>query len=139
MKPSNASHPKIILVVEDELSLQNVIKKKLEVNGFETLTAKTIAEARQHLKKMPRVDAIWLDHYLPGGESGLDLVASLKEQDSPWRSTPLFVVSNTATAEKVQAYIRYGITKYFVKSNVSLASIIQDIKRVLEGPTPQAS
>jgi response regulator of citrate/malate metabolism len=123
---------KIVLVVEDDLALQFAIKKKLELNGFMVLTARSVAEARAHLEKNKVIDAIWLDHYLLGPEDGLNLVDYLKKENSPWKKTPLFVVSNTATPEKVQTYIRYGVTKYYVKANCSLVQIITDLKHYLE-------
>lgn len=121
---------KTILVVEDENSLAFAIAKKLEIEGFETLIARSAEDALGALKDT-QVDAIWLDHYLLGKMHGLDLVVKLKNDDE-WKKIPIFVVSNTASADKVEAYIKLGIDKYYTKSDFRLDQIIDDIKKSIE-------
>jgi DNA-binding response OmpR family regulator len=55
---------KTILIVEDERPLANAIKIKLELNGFETVTARSVAQALDYLENINEINAIWLDHYL---------------------------------------------------------------------------
>ena len=125
---------KTILVVEDERPLAEAIKTKLEMSGFETATARTVDQALGYLKDFGGVDAVWLDHYLLGKENGLDFVARCKSMDSPCKNIPIFVVSNTATSDKVQSYIRFGITKYYIKAEQRLDAIVSEIKAFLEHP-----
>lgn len=117
-----------ILVVEDEKSLSKAITKKLEVSGFEVINASTAAEAKDALDGGEKIDAIWLDHYLIGEESGLEVLYYIKSEDSKYKNIPVYVVSNTATPEKIEQYISLGIDKYYVKSDTKLESIINDIK-----------
>jgi CheY-like chemotaxis protein len=123
---------KSILVVEDEQVLSDVIKTKLEKNGFKVTTARTVEQSLNYLKDGLKIDVIWLDHYLLGQENGLDLVAKIKSDESTWKNIPIFVVSNTASADKVQAYLRLGVSKYYTKSNFRLEDIISDIKEFLQ-------
>lgn len=120
-----------ILVIEDERPLLEAIKTKLNISNFSTLTARSVAEALAYLSSEQNVDAIWLDHYLLGQENGLDLVAQLKAGDSPWKKIPIFVVSNTASSDKVQSYIQLGVNQYYTKSDYRLDDIISDIKNFL--------
>lgn len=120
-----------ILVVEDERPLAEAIKKKLEIGGFEVVSARTTEQALDYLKELENIRAIWLDHYLLGGENGLDFVAKLKEEGGEWRDVPIFVVSNTASGEKIQSYLQFGITKYYTKSGYRLDQIIDDINQYL--------
>jgi len=122
---------KTILVVEDERPLLEAIKTKLENNGLEVVTARTVAQALAYLEDLKTVDGIWLDHYLLGREDGLDLVTKLKSEDSVWKHIPVFVVSNTASEEKVKAYMQFGVDKYFVKSEFRLDQIIIALKESL--------
>ncbi len=78
------------------------------------------------------MDVIWLDHYLLGKESGLDFVVWCKEEAADYKNIPIFVVSNTATPEKIQTYLRLGINKYYVKAERRLDEIIKEIKFFLE-------
>lgn len=119
---------KTILVVEDEQPLLKAIKIKLENSGLEVVTARTVNQALSYLEELEKVDCIWLDHYLLGKEDGLDLLLELKSEKSKWKHLPIFVVSNTASADKVKAYIEFGVEKYFVKSNYRLDQIIEYMK-----------
>jgi DNA-binding response OmpR family regulator len=121
---------KNILVVEDEISLQKAISAKLSKNNFNTFTARSVDEATAHLSSQ-KIDAIWLDHYLLGEESGLDFVTHLKLSDSEWKNIPIFVVSNTASPDKVQSYINLGVNSFFTKADYSLEQIIGDLNQVL--------
>lgn len=120
-----------ILVVEDERPLLEAIKFKLENNSIEAVTARSVEQAMTYLEDLKKIDAIWLDHYLLGNQSGLELVASIKAPESQWRNIPIFVVSNTASNDKVSAYMQFGVEKYFVKSNYRLDMIIDEIRQVL--------
>lgn len=123
--------PSVILLVEDERPLLNAIQAKLELNGFDSVSARTVRQAIDYLETLPAVDLIWLDHYLLGKEDGIDFVAKVKSEEK-WKKIPIFVVSNTATAEKKHTYISLGVNKYYIKSDHRLDAIIKDIKELLE-------
>lgn len=116
-----------ILVVEDERPLLEAIKKKLELSGFSVVTARSTDQAYAYIEDIGQIDVVWLDHYLIGKESGLDFVAKCKSAESTCKNIPIYVVSNTASADKVQSYLRFGITKYFVKAEHRLDGIIDEI------------
>ncbi len=122
---------KVILVVEDERPLSEAIKIKLEKSGLGVVTARSIDQALNHLKDQVKVDAIWLDHYLLGKGNGLDLVVKIKSDDSPWKTIPIFVVSNTVTQDKISSYLNLGVNKYYTKADYRLEDIIKDIKAAI--------
>ncbi|MFA6322799.1 MAG: response regulator [Candidatus Buchananbacteria bacterium] len=126
-----AQGKKTILVVEDERPLQSAIKIKLEKNNFEVVTARSVSQALGLMEDINKIDVIWLDHYLLGKENGLDFVAKIKN-DKNWKKIPVFVVSNTATDEKVKNYLSLGIEKYYIKSNYRLDNIVSDINNFLK-------
>ena len=118
------------LVLEDEKPLQLAIKLKLESENFEVVTARSVEEALSYLKQIPNIAIIWLDHYLLGRENGLDFVANIKNTDV-WNKIPIFVVSNTASPDKVTSYISLGVDKFYTKAEYRLDQIIGDIKKKL--------
>ncbi|MFZ2310128.1 MAG: response regulator [Patescibacteria group bacterium] len=126
----NQTEQKIILVVEDEKPLLEAIHIKLEKSGFSVVTSRTAEQAYGLLEDLAKIDIIWLDHYLLGKENGLDLVAKIKN-DERYKNIPIFIVSNTASSEKVQSYINLGVNKYYIKSNYRLDNIIEDIRACL--------
>lgn len=123
---------KVVLVVEDELPLLGAIKLKLEKNNFDVVTARTVDQAKQYTEDLEHIDVIWLDHYLLGKENGLDFVVWCKgESNTKCKLIPIFIVSNTASSDKVLTYLSLGASKYFVKSNHKLDEIIKEIDKVL--------
>lgn len=147
-----SSKKKVILVLEDERPLLEAIHAKLEHDGFEVITArsveqvfnanlkksgsevltiKTIAQAIKYLESLEQVDAIWLDHHLFGKEDGLDFIKKFKANGAKWSKIPVFVVSNAASPATVKSYLDAGVSKYYVKSNHPLDEIIADIKNLI--------
>ena len=123
------NNTKTILVVEDERALLEAIMIKLSKSGFKILSTRNIKQAKEYLSGPEKIDAIWLDHYLLGKESGLDLIVWCKENNNKCKETPIFIVSNTVSSDKVLTYMSLGANKFFVKSNHSLDEIIKDIAK----------
>ncbi len=147
------SKQKTILVMEDEKPLLLAINEKLEQNDFQvisarsveqafspsldnksmkSLTLQSIEQALRYLESLEKVDAIWLDHHLVGGENGLDFIRKFKGNGGRWNKIPVFVVSNAASPKTIKSYLESGVSKYYVKSNHRLDEIIADIKVFLD-------
>lgn len=148
----NITDTRTVLVVEDELPLLAVIKEKLLKEGMSVITSRsvnqvfstelrknaeegisksTIELALRHLLDLGRVNAVWLDHNLLGGENGLDFVIKFKANGGHWEKIPIFVVSNTADPELVKKYEETKVHAYYVKAAHTLQSIVGDIKRAV--------
>ena len=125
---------KAILVVEDEMPLLRAVQAKLERSGFDVVTARSVEQAIGYLDDGVHVDAVWLDHYLLGKQSGIELVVKCKEDGSPNVNIPIFLISNTASSDKVRTYMKLGVNKYYVKAQVRLDIVIADIKEELGMP-----
>jgi DNA-binding NtrC family response regulator len=121
---------KIILVVEDEKPLLDAICIKLKKTCFDTLSARTVEQALNYLRDVKNIEAVWLDHYLLGKEDGLDFLIKIKENKN-FKKIPVFVVSNTASHDKIASYLRLGAVKFYVKAEKRLDEIIDDIKEYL--------
>jgi len=121
---------KKVLIMEDEQPLIEAISAKLKISGFQTVTARSVEQGINLLRDGVAVDVIWLDHYLFGKEDGLDFVDQIKKSEK-WKSIPIFVVSNTASPDKIRTYMHLGVDKYYVKAEHRLDEIIDEIKKVL--------
>lgn len=120
-----------ILVIEDEQSLAEAIKKKFDLMGFKVHAAKSVAQGLEALAQSDNVSVVWLDHYLLGKETGLDFIRRVRE-DSRYKDMPIFVVSNSVTSEKINTYLVLGAKKYYTKSNYRLDEIVAEIKQTIE-------
>ena len=94
------------------------------------VTARDVKQGLNFLKDLLHVDVIWLDHYLLGKENGLDFVTEIKKHKD-WKKIPIFVVSNTFSADKVGTYLALGIERFYTKANFRLDEIIKDIEKIL--------
>lgn len=123
---------KSILVLEDEMPLSELIKSKLEKEGYDVTTARSVEQAKQYIHDNIRIDLIWVDHYLVGNENGLDFAMWCKdESNEKCKIIPIFIVSNNANSDRIFKYMNLNTDKYFVKANYHLDEIISEINKIL--------
>jgi len=121
---------KKILVVEDSESLSKAVLFKLKAGGFKVLNATSYDEAVAYLEKNKNIRAVWLDHWLHGKKTGLDVLKYIKSQEH-FVDLPVFVVSSSGD-EWSKMYEEIGVTKYFVKSDFLMSTILKEIRSYLD-------
>lgn len=106
MKPKG----KCILVVDDELPIQRILRRNLIASGYEVLVADNGREAVELVKKH-EPDLILLDLCLPGEVDGLGVCVQVRRSTQ----TPIIVLSAvTEEKRKVQA-LDLGADDYLTK------------------------
>ena len=130
MSQANPSKKKV-LVIEDDRSLQAAIVDKLSMNGLDSILASSKQEGIDALIDNENIALIWLDHYLFGKEDGLDFLNEVRKSKD-WQEIPIFVISNTAGTDKVNAYLALGADKYYTKAEHRLDQIIKDISNYIK-------
>ncbi|HTK03835.1 MAG TPA: response regulator [Alphaproteobacteria bacterium] len=116
-----------VLIAEDDNSLANILKTRLEKLGIEVVTAGTGQQALNIVKnKIPNL--ILLDIMLPGGLNGFDVLEQLKK-DPIQKDIPVIVLTNLDTERKTA--IEIGAVDYIVKPNISLDEVILKIQNNL--------
>lgn len=128
---TGSSKKKVVMVVEDETPLLDIIRKRLEQRGFDTICTNSIEEARTYLQVGAHCDLLWVDHYLANGQSGLVLIEWVRKQEA-FKGLPVFVVSNNESIAAGEAYRALGVTRQYTKVDVRLNQVIDDIQRVLD-------
>ena len=121
---------KKILVVEDSESLSKAVLFKLKAEGFKVLNATSYDEAVSFLDKNKNIKAVWLDHWLHGKKTGLDVLKHIKERED-YHDLPVFVVSSSGD-EWSKMYDEVGVTKYYVKSDFLMSTILKEIRSYLD-------
>lgn len=119
-----ATKLKKVLIVEDERPLARALELKLINSGFNVVLAENGEEALNLIKK-EKIDLILLDLIMPkiGGFEFLDKMKDLKKK------IPVMVTSNLGQREDQDKAKKYGIKKYFVKSDVNISEIINEVKK----------
>lgn len=115
-----------VLVVEDEKALARALQLKLKNSGFFADVAYNGREALDILDKK-KFDLILLDLVMPDID-GFGVLTSLKEKGS---SVPVMVLTNLGQEDDFERAKSLGAKDYFVKSQTSIADIIERITSML--------
>ncbi|OGI27054.1 MAG: hypothetical protein A2359_01770 [Candidatus Moranbacteria bacterium RIFOXYB1_FULL_43_19] len=118
----------LVLVVEDDVFLLNVHKKKLSKEGFEVLVAGNGNEALS-LARKNKPDIILLDLIMPA-KDGFQALKELKA-DPELKDIKVVVLSNLGQEEDKRRAMEAGALGYIVKANVSFREIINQVRRHL--------
>ena len=113
-----------VLIIEDEQDMANLIRDRLEEEGYQTDVAYTGAEAIKELRdKKP--DIVTLDVYLPD-INGLNILKDLKSNP---RTDKIPVIILSSSEEENNA-IGLGAERFIKKpiNFVKLFSVLKDVK-----------
>lgn len=119
---------KKILIIDDDSFFPKTLEGFLPKDKYFVITAVDGEDALNVLQKdIP--DLIILDIMMPklDGPSFLKQIKSVKE----YSNIPVIVSSNLSSTKKISDMMALGIVGYVIKSEESLASIVQDIQRVI--------
>jgi DNA-binding response OmpR family regulator len=119
-----------VLVIDDESSLRDQLRRDLGALGYRPLEADGAAAAADALAGEP-VAAVILDLMLGESEDGFQVLAAIREQH-PQLPVTVLSAARTASAHIRRAY-ELGASSYFVKGNTPLAHLYSDLAaRMLE-------
>lgn len=122
------SNKQKILIVEDEKSLSNALKKALITQGYTVDVASDGQIAVQKIQNST-YDLILLDMYLPKVE-GLEF---LKQKNKLENSTPTIVLSNINEGEEMAMARELGAERYLIKADTSIDELLKIVKNRLSG------
>ena len=127
MGTSNKTNKKI-LVVEDEMKLQKLIKAGLEETGFEVVSA---FDGEECVKKIEEnvLDLIVLDLILPK-KDGFEVLEYLKSKKE-LSNIPVIVLTNLEEKYNIERALAYNVRAYLVKTNYSPEEIVKKVRELL--------
>lgn len=114
---------KKILIAEDEKPMANALSLKLTSAGFETTLVYDGESAVSAAKNTP-FDLIILDLVMPK-KDGFFVLAELRKL---MIATPVIVSSNLSQEEDIKRAKELGARDYFIKSDTTLAQIVEKVK-----------
>jgi DNA-binding response OmpR family regulator len=122
------SHPKRILLVEDDDALASVYSTRLEAEGFDTRRVPNGEEAlAAALEYHP--DLILLDIMMPK-VSGFDVLDILRNTPETTNVKVIMLTALSQDSDKERAQ-SMGVDDYLVKSQVVIADVVERIKHHL--------
>lgn len=117
-----------ILIIEDEITLLDVISKKLEMEGYEVLLAR---DGREGLKKAKEVapDLILLDILMPVMD-GFGVLEGLNK-DKELSKVPVIIISNSGQPVEIERAMSLGVKDYLIKAEFDPEEVLMKAKNVL--------
>jgi len=122
--------PKKILIVEDEEIMYNLLKRRLEREGYEVSIAKNGEEGLE-LMSRETPDLILLDIIMPK-LGGLEVMEKMNE-DKSLKSIPVIVISNSGQPVEIDRAQRLGAKDWLVKANFDLKEIVDKVRNQIGG------
>jgi len=124
-------HPTTILVIEDEETQRNSLKRILESDGYQVKLAEDSAQLSSLLEEDFEINFIIMDVGLPW-VNGFELAHMLKEHPD-LKHIPLIFLSATAEHEDLQKGRDVGAADY-IKKPFDIEKLKLRIKELLESP-----
>ncbi len=118
-----------LLIVEDDTFLINAYRFAFEKEGYTLIIAHDGEEALKELQSH-QVDAVILDMIMPK-KSGGDFLKALRSTEGK-KDIPVVVATNMSNESEKALCLEYGVSDYCVKSDVSIDTIAQRVKSILE-------
>lgn len=126
---------KRILIIEDEISLRNVLRDELVQNGFSVREAKNGAEGLE-MALTNHPDLILLDLVMPVMD-GMTMLKKLRQQK--WGKTAVVIILTNLISKNnaVNHFLTQSQHTYFLeKSNVKIGDVVKKIQERLSEVKP---
>jgi len=117
----------VALIVDDEAKSLAAMTELVEKEGFSTMSAGSLAEARDQLAQT-RPDVILVDQMLPDG-NGLDLLQALESGPRP----EIILITGHASVDSAVTALRVGVLDYLTKpvDIRRLKTVLANVSRTL--------
>jgi len=116
---------KRILLVDDEIDFLQLLKARLEANGYSVVTAMNGKEALEKFKR-EKPDALILDVMMPE-INGLEVLREIRKDD---QKIPIFIITAFSNEERFKAANQFNASGFIMKTS-DLQSEIDNINVTL--------
>ncbi len=122
--------PKKIAIIEDDLEIKDMYRIKLELGGYEVVSAENGADVLK-LIKSEKPDLILLDILLPK-KDGFEVLREIKDsKNKEIKSIPVIMLSNLSNKEDIDEAKKLGASDYFIKAKISPKEVAEKIGEFL--------
>ena len=118
-----------VLFVEDDPTVAQMYRLKLELDGYQVIMAKD-GEEGLRLAREVDPDIVFLDIRLPKVD-GFSVLEGLRATDRT-RNVPVVILSNYGEQELVDRGLRLGALEYLIKSQTTPAHLSRGVENWLK-------
>ncbi|MDX2141041.1 MAG: response regulator transcription factor [Chloroflexota bacterium] len=124
-----SANKKRVLVIDDDLELQQLVRILLSRQNMEVMTADTVASGVRALATPPLPDIVLLDLMLPD-ESGIDFLKQVRARTA-FDAMPIIVLSALVDPKQIKEALDAGADRYLTKPYIAnnLVSYVTDVLR----------
>jgi two-component system, chemotaxis family, sensor histidine kinase and response regulator PixL len=124
---SNNKTPKLVLVVDDAISLRQTLTLTLQKYGYQVLQAQNGVEALEQLERYPEIKVVISDLEMPR-MNGFELLSNIR-QNSSLAQKPVVVLTSRSAEKHRQLAQALGATAYMTKPYLEheFLSTVQDL------------
>lgn len=126
---------KKILLVEDDMTLAEVYRSRLELEGFETKTVNNGEEALSAIQEF-KPDLVLLDAMMPK-ISGFDVLDIIRNTPATANTRVIMLTALSQPKDKERAE-SLGVDEYLVKSQVVIGDVVARVRHHLGLPVDEA-
>ncbi|MCK4919165.1 MAG: response regulator, partial [Candidatus Pacebacteria bacterium] len=116
---------KKIVIMEDEEILKNLLKKKLEISGYEVLAADNGKEGMDLLEGGYIPDLILLDIIMPI-KDGFEVLENLRD-NKKLSSIPVIIISNSGQPVEIKKVKEFGVIDYLIKADFDPEDVLRKV------------
>jgi two-component system, chemotaxis family, sensor histidine kinase and response regulator PixL len=109
----NSKLPKVILVVDDAISLRQTLSLTLQKSGYQVLQAQNGIEALEQLHLHPEIEVVISDLEMPR-MNGFELLSQIR-QDASIATKPVVVLTSRSAEKHRQLAYELGANSYLTK------------------------
>ncbi len=114
-----------MLFVEDDPTVAQMYRLKLELDGYQVIMAKD-GEEGLRLANEIKPDLVFLDIRLPKVD-GFAVLEGLRSRDET-RNVPVVILSNYGEQELVERGLKLGALEYLIKSQTTPANLSRGVE-----------
>jgi DNA-binding response OmpR family regulator len=124
---------KKLLLIEDDVFVRDIYARELKKDGYDVELAEDGQEGLDRAQ-MGGADLILLDIMLPK-LTGIDVLKALREEDSPGKKTPVYLLTNLGQGSIIKQALDIGAQGYLLKARVLPSQVLQYVNDFFEnGP-----
>lgn len=125
----NQNNRPTILLVENDALILRMYQKKLELDGYNVVTAMDGTEALQEIRTT-KPDLILCEVMMPE-VNGSQVLQAVKADES-LRTIPIIMLTNLSDEHEATAAIEHGAITYLIKSKILPSDVVAKVKEVLK-------
>lgn len=122
--------PKKIAIIEDEADIRDMYKIKLELGGYEVVSADNGTDGLK-LIKSEKPDLVLLDILMPD-KDGYEVLEEIKKSNDPkLKLTPVIVISNLSNENDISEAKELGASDFLVKAKINPSIALEKVNAIL--------